>query len=113
MGNETSHSTFSFLSQFSVLISQFYPMSIVCPCLKVTNAFFTAEVRPCTNRVRRFLPDPADEHTIGYHSVTSIFEDSAGRLWVGTSGGGINRIDRLADGGFRFTGRDAWGVPTT
>ena len=32
-----------------------------------------------------------------------MFEDSRGRLWVGTAGGGLNRIERDAAGGVRFT----------
>ncbi len=41
-----------------------------------------------------YLPDSADPKALSSGSVTSLFEDSRGRFWVGTSGGGLNLFDR-------------------
>lgn len=43
---------------------------------------------------------------LSHNDVASIHEDSrggGGALWFGTGGGGLNRLDKTADGGFRFT----------
>ena len=40
--------------------------------------------------------DGASHHTdsLGNDVVASVFGDSQGRLWIGTMGGGLNRLDR-------------------
>jgi signal transduction histidine kinase/ligand-binding sensor domain-containing protein len=38
--------------------------------------------------------NPADARSLSHNRVWSLFEDSAGVLWVGTYGGGLNRLDR-------------------
>jgi ligand-binding sensor domain-containing protein/signal transduction histidine kinase len=38
--------------------------------------------------------DPADSNSLSDNRVLSICEDQFGTLWVGTSGGGLNRCDR-------------------
>jgi signal transduction histidine kinase/ligand-binding sensor domain-containing protein len=38
--------------------------------------------------------DPTDPNTIGSGLVLSLHEDADGSLWVGTLGGGLNRVDR-------------------
>lgn len=40
-----------------------------------------------------FYNDPADSTTIASNVINSVFCDSKGRLWVGTSGGGLNQFD--------------------
>jgi signal transduction histidine kinase len=46
-----------------------------------------------------FGPDPEKADTLGDASVNVIFEDSKGRLWVGTGGSGVERFD---EAGSRF-----------
>ncbi len=38
--------------------------------------------------------NPDDPHSLSHNNVWSLFEDSTGVLWVGTYGGGLNRLDR-------------------
>jgi two-component system sensor histidine kinase ChiS len=38
--------------------------------------------------------DPQDPHSLSTNTIRSIYEDSAGRLWVGTDGGGLDEFDR-------------------
>ena len=45
-----------------------------------------------TGAMRRFLPDD-DPKTLSRGRVQSILEDSAGRIWIGTMGGGLNLLD--------------------
>ncbi len=35
----------------------------------------------------RYRSDPADPASLGHHRVRALFEDDAGRLWIGTDGG--------------------------
>ena len=39
---------------------------------------------------------PHDPNSLSHHTVSSIREDEAGVLWVGTRGGGLNRFDQEA-----------------
>jgi len=38
--------------------------------------------------------DPHDPNSLSHHTVSSIREDQAGVLWIGTWGGGLNKFDR-------------------
>ena len=42
----------------------------------------------------RFVHDPKDQHSLINNKVRSIFEDSRGVFWVGTSGDGLHTMDR-------------------
>jgi len=53
-----------------------------------------------------FRHDPEDPHTIGYNDITSLREDGAGLLWIGTFHGGLSRYDP-ATGKFRRFQADA------
>ena len=44
-----------------------------------------------------FRHDPFDSTSISDSEITAIFEDSRGRLWVGTRAGGVNRFDRARE----------------
>lgn len=46
-----------------------------------------------TGKTSLFLHDPQDPWSLSESAVMSILEDSKGRLWVGTMGGGLNRMD--------------------
>lgn len=50
-------------------------------------------------RVERILPDRTDSHALSAGFISSLLIDRHGRLWVGTSGGGLDML----------TGRDAGG----
>lgn len=56
-----------------------------------------------------FRHDSADAGTLSQDRIRAIHEDTAGNLWIGTYGGGLNRFDR--DGGtfthFRHDPEDA------
>ena len=41
----------------------------------------------------RYQHDPADPHSLSHDMAVSIFEDREGLLWVGTGGGGVNKLD--------------------
>ncbi|MEW5798133.1 MAG: two-component regulator propeller domain-containing protein [Bacteroidota bacterium] len=41
--------------------------------------------------------DPLDPHSLSNNTVTSLHEDNAGGLWVGTISGGLNRFDRSTE----------------
>jgi PAS domain S-box-containing protein len=41
----------------------------------------------------RYQHDPTDPHSLSHNVAVSIYEDREGLLWVGTAGGGINKLD--------------------
>jgi signal transduction histidine kinase/ligand-binding sensor domain-containing protein len=47
-----------------------------------------------TETFTRYLSDPANPNTLIDNRVKSIFEDSHGTFWVGTSGDGLHTLDR-------------------
>ncbi len=47
-----------------------------------------------TGGFTRFLHDPADPNSIATNKVKALFEDSKGNFWVGTSGDGLQILDR-------------------
>lgn len=48
--------------------------------------------QPTGYRFSRYLNDPDNEHSISNNDVYYSFQDSHGRIWVATFGGGINLI---------------------
>jgi signal transduction histidine kinase/ligand-binding sensor domain-containing protein len=44
---------------------------------------------PSNNAFQNFLHQPNNKKSIGSSTVTSVFEDSDNRIWVGTEGGGL------------------------
>ncbi|HZY40233.1 MAG TPA: two-component regulator propeller domain-containing protein, partial [Mucilaginibacter sp.] len=46
-----------------------------------------------------------NEHSLPTNNVTALFEDKKGRLWVGTSGGGLCLYDRDADSFTTFSSK--------
>ena len=59
-----------------------------------------------TGGFTRFLHDPADPNSIATNKVKTLFEDSKGNFWVGTSGDGLHIMDRQK-GTFRHFYYDA------
>ena len=45
-------------------------------------------------RFGHYRHDPEDPHSLSADPILSLFEDLRGALWVGTLGGGLNRLDR-------------------
>ncbi|HPR65445.1 MAG TPA: two-component regulator propeller domain-containing protein [Thermoanaerobaculia bacterium] len=41
-----------------------------------------------------YRPDPGDLSTISSNFIRCLHEDSSGNIWIGTNGGGLNRLDR-------------------
>ncbi|MEM9998005.1 MAG: two-component regulator propeller domain-containing protein, partial [Bacteroidota bacterium] len=62
---------------------------------------------PYANPFRLIAHDPSDPASLGSGLVLSLQEDEQGALWVGTLGGGLNRLD-LATGQAR---RYPWDAP--
>jgi hypothetical protein len=46
------------------------------------------------NGFRVYRHDSLDNQSLSHNHVTSIYEDPTGDLWIGTMGGGVNRMDR-------------------
>ncbi len=53
--------------------------------------------------IREYPHDPEDSTTISGKSISCLFEDSRGNLWVGTSGEGLNLYRRDSDDFIRYT----------
>lgn len=50
-----------------------------------------------------YMPDKNNPYSISSKSIYSILQDSAGRIWIGTFGGGINLVESVpAGGGLKF-----------
>ena len=56
-----------------------------------------------TGETKPFFHDPEDLNTLSNNNAVKLFVDTAGRLWVGTSGGGINLFDYDSSTFSRFT----------
>lgn len=59
----------------------------------------------------RYMAKPDDYNSLSNNEVASIHEDKAGNLWIGTAGGGLNKLERYDDpelpgGRFTFTHLD-------
>ena len=53
---------------------------------------------PASGRVTQFVPDARDPSALGANYVAGLHIDSAGRLWVATSGGGVDILERDVSG---------------
>jgi signal transduction histidine kinase/ligand-binding sensor domain-containing protein len=59
---------------------------------------------PTTEQWTLYQYDEDDPRSLGSNNVYAIFEDSSGVLWIGTQGGGLNRLEGVTeDGRARFT----------
>ncbi len=64
---------------------------------------------PATGAVVHYDHDPADPGSVSSNEIHAITEDRAGRLWIGTWGGGLNQLDRETGKFIRYTVKD--GLP--
>ena len=51
--------------------------------------------RPETDDFVNYLHDPGDSNSLTSNIITELFEDSRGTLWVGTTQGGLHKMDRV------------------
>ncbi|MBN1894911.1 hypothetical protein JW906_10470, partial [bacterium] len=65
---------------------------------------------PASDYFVRYQSDTAAAGCISSNAILSIHEDMAGNLWIGTYGGGLNRLDRNAESFEHFTVKD--GLPS-
>jgi len=59
-----------------------------------------------TKEVRQFFHDPANSQSLSNINASKLFIDSQDRLWVATSGGGVNLYNPDGMAFFRFTSRN-------
>lgn len=52
----------------------------------------TGRSSPCCYRITGYRHDDADPWSLSHDNVYSVYEDPAGRIWVGTFNGGLNYI---------------------
>lgn len=57
---------------------------------------------PSSGKLEQFRYDPAQSDSFSHDSATDLFEDSKGRLWICTQGGGLNELLRHSDGRITF-----------
>lgn len=53
-------------------------------------------------RYTTYRHDPNDPHSISYDDIIALYQDSAGDLWIGTWGGGLNKFDPHSGRFIRF-----------
>ena len=58
---------------------------------------------PATGGFDHVRHDPTDPTTLGSSTVWTLYEDRAGRFWVGTYGGGLALLDRATGRATRYT----------
>ena len=57
------------------------------------TAVALGRIDPLTDRVTVLRHDERDPTSLGSGYVTAVYEDGAGRIWVGTGEGGLHRLD--------------------
>jgi ligand-binding sensor domain-containing protein/serine phosphatase RsbU (regulator of sigma subunit) len=65
---------------------------------------------PVTNKFKHFSPDKNNPNALQARDVNSCCEDSKGRLWFATLGGGLSRFDRESEKFYNITKDD--GLPS-
>ncbi len=58
-----------------------------------------------SGQAESFTHDTTDDTSLSYQKVRAVLQDSAGRLWIGTNGGGLNLYDPNSGGFVRFRNR--------
>ncbi|MDO4165361.1 MAG: response regulator [Bacteroides sp.] len=63
--------------------------------------------------MHQYVHSDSDPYSLSNNSVYSICQDSRKRIWIGTYGGGVNLLQRSANGEVRFvhSGNDLKGYP--
>ena len=52
-----------------------------------------------SNKFSQYLHAEQNEHSISSNFITSLFEDKNKNIWVGTDGGGLNKLE-VSNGNF-------------
>ncbi len=60
------------------------------------NRMIPGDTPDAPPRFERYQPDENDPRSLASTSVFALFEDSQGRFWVGTWGGGLQQLDRAS-----------------
>lgn len=60
-----------------------------------------------TGEVRQYFPNPNDDRSLSNINITKLYLDSADRIWIATSGGGVNLYDAHSDSFLRFTSQNS------
>ena len=60
-----------------------------------------------TGEVRQYFPDPNDNRSLSNINITKLYLDSANRIWIATSGGGVDLYDAHSDSFLRFTSQNS------
>lgn len=55
---------------------------------------------------KQYLNNPLDPNTLSDNRIVSLFQDKNNRLWVGTYGKGLNRLDLQTDSVKRYSEKD-------
>jgi serine phosphatase RsbU (regulator of sigma subunit)/ligand-binding sensor domain-containing protein len=58
------------------------------------NQLVQNENEGASARFIRYQNDPKNPNSLSHNEVYAILEDQSGTLWIGTKGGGLNRLDR-------------------
>ena len=53
-------------------------------------------------RFKSYFHQPENPHSLSYNTISALFQDHQGKLWVGTRGGGLNLYDESMDQFYRF-----------
>jgi signal transduction histidine kinase/ligand-binding sensor domain-containing protein len=57
---------------------------------------------PATETFTRYTPEPNNPASLSHIAVRALAEDRNGMLWVGTGGGGLNKLDRATGTFMRY-----------
>lgn len=62
--------------------------------------------------IRNYRHNPEDRTSISNDAVYTVYEDRAGRMWIGTYGGGLNMVKETDGGELEFLHSANGGLPT-
>ncbi|MFH1845833.1 MAG: two-component regulator propeller domain-containing protein [bacterium] len=94
-GPATAHEKFRFRC---LQIEDGLSQSSIYHCFQDSRGFLWFSTEDGLNRYdgyefRVYRNDPTDPNSLSYSFISKVYEDSAGRLWIGTYGQGLNRYD--------------------
>ena len=61
-------------------------------------------LEPETGEILQYRFDPNNPSSLGADTIYTLHVDGVGTLWIGTAGGGLNRLDHVEGGMASFTG---------
>ncbi len=61
-----------------------------------------ARMNTVTGEIKYFVNEPENPASLSYNDVWTIYEDSQGRIWIGTWGGGLNLFNETGKNFIRF-----------